>query len=148
MNICLLIIGSTLLLQRANAFLRNQKLVTKTKTESKSRLASLHLLSPEEDDPNRKKKIDILSQPNPFSDFQLRQDPKNPLYTVFWKKCPECTKLLEEMEARGLRVVFIDGQAIFDIIWDEPLVYKNEEVLAGWFNIYEEIFSGHDVVPR
>ena len=136
MNLCLLLIGSTLILQRANAFLRNQKLVT----ESKTRLASLHLLSPEEDDPNRKKKMTILSQPNPFSDFQPRQDAKHPLYTVFWKKCKACTELLAEMEARGLRVVFIDGQEIFDIIWDEPLVYKNEEVLVGWFNIYEEIF--------
>jgi hypothetical protein len=124
---------STLFLQYTNAFLARKTII-----KSKTRL-SLVLLTPE-DDPNRKKKIEILSQPNPFSDFQLRQDPKNPLYTVFWKKCPECTELLAEMEARGLRVVFIDGQEIFDIIWDEPIVYKNEEILTGWFNIYEEIF--------
>lgn len=134
MNICLLLIGSIFLLQHANAFLRNQKRMTRNKLESKSRLASLHLLSPEEDDPNRKRKINAISHPNPFSDFQPRQDPNDPLYTVFWKKCPECTTLLEEMEARGLRVVFIDGQAIFDIIWDEPLVYKNEELLTEWFS--------------
>ena len=113
----------------------------------KKKLFQNHLASficfPEEDDPNRKKKINILSQPNPFSDFQLRQDSNHPLYTVFWRECPECSKLLEEMEVRGLRVVFINGQEIFNIIWDEPIVYKNEEVLVGWFNIYEAIFSGH-----
>jgi hypothetical protein len=101
---------------------------------------SLQLLSPE-DDPNHKKKTDILFTPNPFSEFQLKEDPDHPLYTVFWKRCDECTKLLEEMEAIGLRVVFIDGKEIFDIIWDEPIVYKNQQVLVGWFDIYEAIFQ-------
>ncbi len=137
MNLFLLFGLSILFLQYTNAFLARK--VTGTIFHSKTRL-SLVLLSPE-DDPNRKKKIDVLSTPNPFSEFQPRQDPNYPLYTVFWKKCPECTELLEEMEARGLRVVFINGQEIFDIIWDEPIVYKNEEVLVGWFNIYEAIFQ-------
>ena len=131
MNPFLLFVVSILFLHKTGAFLIRTPSIQKR--ESMTRL-SLLLLSPEEDDPNRKKKIDILSQPNPFSEFQPRQDSDNPLYTVFWKKCPECTKLLEDMEARGLRVVFIDGQAIFDIIWDEPIVYKNEEILLGWFS--------------
>ena len=138
MNLFLLFGLSILFLQYTNAFLV-RKTQIKLKSKSNTHL-SLVLLSPE-DDPNRKKKIDILSQPNPFSEFQLRQDPNHPLYTVFWKKCPECTKLLEEMEARGLRVVFINGEEIFNIIWDEPIVYKNEEVLVGWFNIYADLFQ-------
>ena len=138
MNLFLLFGLSILFLQYTNAFLA-RKIKSIQQIKSKTRL-SLVLLSPE-DDPKRKKTIEFLSTPNPFSEFQPRQDPQNPLYTVFWKKCPECTELLEEMEARGLRVVFINGEAIFDIIWDEPIVYKNEEVLVGWFNIYEAIFQ-------
>jgi len=139
MNHFLLFTVSILFLQNNIHAFRTIKPIIKNKHDSTTRLASI-LLIPPEDDPKRKKKIDILSQPNPFSEFQPRQDPNYPLYTVFWKKCRECTELLEEMEARGLRVVFIDGQAIFDIIWDEPIVYKNEEILVGWFDIYEEIF--------
>jgi len=127
MNLFLLLSLSILLVQYTNAFLARKSII-QTRTS-----LSLVLLSPE-DDPKRKKKIDILSQPNPFSDFQPRQDPDDPLYTVFWKKCRECTELLEEMEANGLRVIFIDGEAIFDIIWDEPIIYKNEEILIGWFS--------------
>ena len=68
-------------------------------------------------------------------------NPNHPLYTVFWQKNEKCTELLEEMEANGMQVYFIDGTDVFaNILWDEPIIYKNEGILSGWFDIYEEIY--------
>jgi len=73
------------------------------------------------------------------NDTELTED--NPFYTLFWNKCPDCDELVAEMERRKLRFIFIDGRVDEYLgIFDEPLLYKNDEYIDGMFAIYAEIF--------
>jgi len=136
MNIPLLFTVSILFLHSLkgiSSFLirRTQNLLTKNKTR-----LSLILLSPDPEDPKKKKPhVDWEST------WEMQIEMKTgPLYTVFWRECHECTKLLHEMQDRGMRTFFVDGKDLFDMMLDEPFVCKEEQILDGWFEIYEELF--------
>jgi len=121
-------------------------LIRRTKnlpTKNKTRL-SLTLLSPDPEDPKKKKLyLDWESTWEMEIEKEMEKQEtqeKGPLYTVFWRECHECTKLLQEMEDRGMRTFFVDGEDLFDMMLDEPFVCKEEQILDGWFEIYEELF--------
>ena len=114
---------------------RTQNLPIKNKTR-----LSLILLSPDPEDPKKKKTyLDWESTWEMEIEKEENQE-KDPLYTVFWRECHECTKLLHEMEDRGMRTFFVNGEDLFDMMLDEPFVCKEEQILDGWFEIYEELF--------
>jgi hypothetical protein len=112
--------------------------------KNKTRL-SLILLSPDPEDQDPKKKKLNLDWENNWEmeierEMKMKTQEKDPLYTVFWRECHECTKLLHEMEDRGMRTFFVNGEELFDMMLDEPFVCKEEQILDGWFEIYEELF--------
>jgi hypothetical protein len=96
------------------------------------------LLSPEGDDDLPKKSK--ITQEKIF--VYVEEEDNKPFYTLFWNKCPECNELIKEMERRNLSFIFIDG--IFDnsvVDFDEPWLYKNDELIDDIFAIYAEIFQ-------
>ena len=146
MNALLLFTASILFLHSLkgiSAFLtrRTQNLPTKNKTR-----LSLILLSPDPEDRDPKKKKPHLDWESNWEmeierEMQMKeQQEKDPLYTVFWRECHECTKLLQEMEDRGMRTFFVNGEDLFDMMLDEPFICKEEQLLDGWFEIYEELY--------
>ena len=143
MNAILLFTVSILFLHSLTSFLTRRTLINKNKNINKTRL-SLILLSPEDQDPKKRKpKLDWESnwEMEIEKEMQKQETQENdPLYTVFWRECHECTKLLQEMEDRGMRTFFVNGEELFDMMLDEPFVCKEEQILDGWFEIYEELF--------
>jgi hypothetical protein len=137
MNAILLFTVSILFLHSFTSFLTRR-----TPIKNKTRL-SLILLSPEDQDP-KKKKLNLDWESNWEMEIErereMKQQETDPLYTVFWRECHECTKLLQEMEDRGMRTFFVNGEELFDMMLDEPFVCKEEQILDGWFEIYEELF--------
>jgi hypothetical protein len=103
---------------------------------------SLILLSSDEDPQKKKLNLDWENhwEMEIEREMKMKNQEKDPLYTVFWRECHECTKLLQEMEDRGMRTFFVDGEDLFDMMLDEPFVCKEEQILDGWFEIYEELF--------
>jgi hypothetical protein len=96
---------------------------------------------------------------NDFNDDLYADD--MPLYTVIWHKSQRCEDFLKEMELLGLNTVFIDDSYIVDYLVSEldnsfvpdeitsqncisnyevPLVYKDDELLETWFDIYSDIY--------
>ena len=90
-----------------------------------------------------------------------RFDDEIPLYTVIWHKSQKCEDLLKEMETLGLNTVFIDDSYIVDYLvaeldssfvpdevtsqncisdYDVPLIYKDDQLLETWFDIYSDIY--------
>jgi hypothetical protein len=145
MNAFLLFTASILflhLLPGISSFLTRRIPINKNKKLLKTRL-SLVLLSPDSEDP-KKKKLNLDWENNwemeIEREMQMKNQENNPLYTVFWRECHECTKLLQEMEDRGMRTFFVNGEDLFDMMLDEPFVCKEEQILDGWFEIYEELF--------
>jgi len=145
MNVLLLFTVSILFLhslKSISSFLtrRTQNLPTKNKNTQ----LSLTLLSPDPKDPKKRKThFDWESTWEMEIEREMEKQEtqeKDPLYTVFWRECHECTKLLQEMEDRGMRTFFVDGEDLFDMMLDEPFVCKEEQILDGWFEIYEELF--------
>jgi hypothetical protein len=102
-------------------------------------LYSLPVISPEDGD---------------YNPFQIHDTSfiscSSPLYTVFWKECPECTELLNIMERNGMRHFFVNAKDLFDDDLEEPIVCKSTvwpnrehdeyKVIGGWFAIYEELY--------
>jgi hypothetical protein len=132
------------LLPGISAFLTRRIPINKNKKLLKTRL-SLTLLSPDPEDRDPKKKKLNLDWESNWEmeierEMQMKNQEKDPLYTVFWRECHECTKLLQEMEDRGMRTFFVNGEDLFDMMLDEPFVCKEEQILDGWFEIYEELF--------
>lgn len=70
----------------------------------------------------------------------------DPLFIIVWYSCIKCDVLLEIMEMQDMKFIFIDIRDTVEdkllpyIGWDEPLVYKDEEYIGGWFELYSEIY--------
>ena len=147
-----------LFLLENNSFLVKIKRSWLTRNKKNTRLCCRKyttLLYPEEENPNdenqdKAENLSKLMQENGFvysihgidndtDNAELTED--NPFYTLFWNKCPDCDELVKEMERRKLRFIFIDGRVDEYLgIFDEPLLYKNDEYIDGIFAIYAEIF--------
>ena len=144
MNAILLFAVSILLLQKISSFLTRRMIpIKQNKKILKNTQISLTLLSPDPEDP-QKKKLN-LDWENGWEmeierEMKMKNPEKDPLYTVFWRECHECTKLLHEMEDRGMRTFFVNGEDLFDMMLEEPFVCKEEQILDGWFEIYEELY--------
>jgi hypothetical protein len=133
------------LLPKVSAFLTRRIPINKNKKLLKNTQLSLVLLSPDPEDRDPKKKKLNLDWESNWEmeierEMQMKNQEKDPLYTVFWRECHECTKLLQEMEDRGMRTFFVNGEDLFDMMLDEPFICKEEQLLDGWFEIYEELF--------
>ena len=157
---CLMTIYVALFLLENNSFLvkiNRSWLTSGWKTRNKHTILCCRkyttLPYPEEEDEDPDDKINNISkimQENGFvysihsidndtDSGELTED--NPFYTLFWNKCPDCDELVKEMERRKLRFIFIDGRVDEYLgIFDEPLLYKNDEYIDGMFAIYAEIF--------
>jgi hypothetical protein len=87
---------------------------------------------------NQKKKTPYI-QTNMLPSISLQ--PKA-TYTIIWYECPQCRILLDEMEKKDIKYLFIDNGIYFEENQTiKPLFYKHNTFLGNnLMDIYSELY--------